>query len=680
MSVPASCPQRGVLAATTVPESTISEVESLGGRSYPTESLSRRPALLSETKKQKDEDDSAWQVLAGNIALCLIKSDLKRDSGFDGSSTGWTSWVEESSAFRLQKCLDKLIFSVVETQSQFKPSVSPTSSAELSRTLQQRDELIRWIRWIKTTPSPTIMELSEPLRAAVNASITNETLAQVDQTEEAFLSRIACRIVVLPSGGSLLNNLRTAPGAMVYGKQLFGGATRYRMIGSSTRQRKAGERTVLASPGESVDAWLQYGGPERNYDAVDMGPCALMELTIVPKGLTVPTFDEMTLVDNGTGDSKPEMIIMQSQCNPQYMFEFPSDSASLVQDQTTGGQEGDILQDPNDSSTISEVEYLDTLESTFTTVLGGLGKQIEAIIRRVLDGRLLAQKSGEAKLRAEEMQAMLDLGLQPVRGLLLYGPPGTGKTALAREISRLLTERPPKIVSAPELLDRWVGGSEKLVRDLFGDAETELNMCNGDISKSGLHVIVIDEIDAVFRQRSSAPDSGEVARASAVNQILAKLDGVNSLGNVLVIATTNRRELLDDALLRPGRLEVQVEVPLPDKEGRREILQIHFDALRRRGRLSQPLCAAIDGTAGDTSRKRKIRLPRLFSTIHLMKRGAIDLAADRYTRGFSGANLQGLVRCAGSIALSRARQDGSGIDGLLITVDDVLSALEEIKE
>jgi vesicle-fusing ATPase len=301
-----------------------------------------------------------------------------------------------------------------------------------------------------------------------------------------------------------------------------------------------------------------------------------------------------------------------------------------------------------------------------------------------LDGLSITQKSGSASDRAKEMQAMLDLGLQPVKGLLLYGPPGCGKTALARELSRLLTERPPKIVSAPELLDRWVGGSEKLVRGLFGDAEDELRMCNGDVTKSGLHVIVIDEVDAVFRKRSSATDSGEVARASAVNQILAKLDGVNSLGNVLVIGTTNRKELLDTALLRPGRLEVQVEVPLPDKQGRREILRIHFDALRRRGRLSKPLCEAIDGLSDRSNNEASSRSsilawlsPLRYNNPHTRLK---DLAADRWTKGFSGADLEGLVRCAGSIALSRARKDGSGVDGLLITVEDILKALDEVRQ
>jgi len=247
------------------------------------------------------------------------------------------------------------------------------------------------------------------------------------------------------------------------------------------------------------------------------------------------------------------------------------------------------------------------------------------------------------------MQTLLDLGLHPVKGLLLHGPPGCGKTALAREISRLLTDRPPKIVSAPELLDRWVGGSEKLVRELFSDAEAELRVCHGDLTKSGLHVIVIDEIDAVFRKRSSSEDSSQVTRASAVNQILTKMDGVNALGNILVIGTTNRKELLDTALLRPGRLEVQVEIPLPNAAGRLEILNLHLEALRERGRLSQPLL------------------------------NSLEELANNQLKGFTGAEIQGLVRCAGSLALARARNDGSGVDGLLVTLEDVLSSIRDMK-
>ena len=99
-----------------------------------------------------------------------------------------------------------------------------------------------------------------------------------------------------------------------------------------------------------------------------------------------------------------------------------------------------------------------------------------------------------------------------------------------------------------------MGGSEKLIRGLFAEAEAELRACGGDASKSSLHVIVVDEIiDAVFRKRSASADSGSVTRASAVNQILAKLDGVDAIPNILLIGMTNRREFLDGALLRPGK-------------------------------------------------------------------------------------------------------------------------------
>ena len=162
---------------------------------------------------------------------------------------------------------------------------------------------------------------------------------------------------------------------------------------------------------------------------------------------------------------------------------------------------------------------------------------------------------------------------------------------------------------------------------------------------------------------------------------------------------TNRRELLDEALLRPGRLEVQIEIPLPDREGRREILQIHFQALRNKGRLSFPLCCAIDGeynsgayetagtggTDGDDvqsrGRKRqalKRALKQALADAQSVVRKPYDLAADYATGGYSGAEIAGLVRCAGSIALARARRDGNGVDGLLITLEDVKQAISEI--
>lgn len=288
-----------------------------------------------------------------------------------------------------------------------------------------------------------------------------------------------------------------------------------------------------------------------------------------------------------------------------------------------------------------------------------------------------------------------------------------GKTLIVREIARALGARPPKIVAASELLDRWVGGSERLVRELFQEAEEELKHWQTvarsdekDIAhlKSSLHVVVIDEFDAVFRARTDSEDSGAITRNSVVNQLLAKLDGVRALPNVLLIAMTNRRELLDPAILRPGRLEVQIEIAMPNKEARREIFQIHFSALRKRNRLSYPLRCAIDGvnagnslaeertqsdgthhTGSDKSTRSKMRkrdrlktsAKKLIGQWGVSRNNSIDIADDKYTGGMSGADIAGVVRNAGSLALARARKDGSGVDGLLVTLGDVLSALDE---
>ena len=177
-----------------------------------------------------------------------------------------------------------------------------------------------------------------------------------------------------------------------------------------------------------------------------------------------------------------------------------------------------------------------------------------------------------------------------------------------------------------------------------------------------------------------------------MNQILSKLDGVNAIPNVLLIGMTNRRELLDPALLRPGRLEVQVLVPKPDAEGRREILNIHFDALRKKGRLSRPLCCAIDGVrykegideitdlgiSTEKALRKRDKLKNIIRNATPLSGRYFDLAAAS-TNGYSGADLAGLVRCAGSLALARTRKAGSGIDELFITLDDVKNALKEVQ-
>ena len=372
----------------------------------------------------------------------------------------------------------------------------------------------------------------------------NESLQKIETTREELFERIGLRLITLPSGKALQDTIRTPPGAMVYGKLLYGGAKRYRILPGKAR-RKTGERTAIKTrESENVRAWLQYGGPERNYEAVDMGPCGIMELVILPKGLRMTSIfeegDHMAI--SNLGWKLDDMLTF---------FHADSDSDQSLQN------------DPNDDDpmlSLSGDARNNFIEESFTKRVGGLQTQIQSIVRRVLDGRVFRAFNEDGELddqvglqswkEAKELEA---LGLTSVKGLLLYGKPGTGKTLLAREISNALRSREPKIVSAPELLDRWVGGSEKLIRALFIDAENELKDCNGDASKSSLHVIIIDEIDAVFRKRSASDDSAQVTRASAVNQILAKLDGVEALPNVLLIGMTNRKELLDEALLRPGK-------------------------------------------------------------------------------------------------------------------------------
>jgi SpoVK/Ycf46/Vps4 family AAA+-type ATPase len=197
--------------------------------------------------------------------------------------------------------------------------------------------------------------------------------------------------------------------------------------------------------------------------------------------------------------------------------------------------------------------------------IGGLDKQFEVVFRRAFSSRLLPDK------------ILKNLGINHVRGLILYGLPGCGKTIIARQIGKILNCEEPKIVSGPSLLSSYQGQSEKNVRDLFDGAYA-------DKSNKKLHLIILDEFDAISRKRGTLNDSGLSDRL--VNQLLSMIDGPESLNNILLIAMTNRLELIDDALLRPGRFEVQIEIGLPDEKGRYDILTIHTNKMAKAGYLN----------------------------------------------------------------------------------------------
>lgn len=277
------------------------------------------------------------------------------------------------------------------------------------------------------------------------------------------------------------------------------------------------------------------------------------------------------------------------------------------------------------------------LGMTFDRV-GGLDRALDDIVRRVLASRA----NPEAAKR---------LGISHVRGILLSGPPGCGKTLLARELARLLGARPPQIVNGPEILDKFIGEAEKRVRNLFAPAEMEYAQVGDD---SALHIIILDEMDAIARKRGSVSSDTTGVRDSVVNQLLAKMDGVKEANNVLVVGLTNRPELLDPALLRPGRLEVQLRVELPDVNGRRDILRIHTRKMREAGGLSDSAFEMLEDLGKDGIPSK--------------------------TEHFSGAELAGLVRSAASFALARSI-DKNGVmedDGKVDAID-LESALNEVR-
>ncbi len=221
------------------------------------------------------------------------------------------------------------------------------------------------------------------------------------------------------------------------------------------------------------------------------------------------------------------------------------------------------------------------------------------------------------------------VNVETPKGILLHGPTGTGKTLIAKAVAKM-TESNFISVKGPELLSKWVGESEKGVREIFRKARLAAPC-----------IIFLDEVDALVPRRGGSSDSH--VTENVVSQILTEIDGLEELHNVLIIGATNRLDIVDPAILRPGRFDRIIEVPLPDAKGRSNIFKIHTK--------KKPLAKDVD----------------------------LEKIVER-TNGFSGAEIAAIANRAGIAALKRyVNGKPSSVKEIEITQNDLIDAIRKVK-
>ena len=178
------------------------------------------------------------------------------------------------------------------------------------------------------------------------------------------------------------------------------------------------------------------------------------------------------------------------------------------------------------------------------------------------------------------------VGIEPPKGILLHGPPGTGKTLLAKAVAHSTNATFIEVVGS-ELVQKFIGEGAKLVKEIFALARSKAPT-----------IIFIDEIDALASQRMDTGTSGEREVNRTFMQLLAEIDGFKSLDNVKIIGATNRIDILDSAIIRPGRLDRLIEIGLPNEEGRHEILKVHTKRMNLQKVNLKKLATEMEGFTG----------------------------------------------------------------------------------
>ncbi|MBC7109784.1 MAG: CDC48 family AAA ATPase, partial [Archaeoglobi archaeon] len=301
--------------------------------------------------------------------------------------------------------------------------------------------------------------------------------------------------------------------------------------------------------------------------------------------------------------------------------------------------------------------------------IGGLKEELQKVREMI-----------ELPLRHPEI--FQKMGIEPPKGVILYGPPGTGKTLIAKAVAN---EAGASFfsIAGPEIMSKYYGESEKQLREIFERAKSEAPS-----------IIFIDELDSIAPKRDEV--SGEVEHR-VVAQLLALMDGLEERGQVIVIGATNRINAIDPALRRPGRFDREIEIGVPDKNGRREIFRIHMrnipievlseeERLRLRELERRASEMRMNGKTSDELEEIEKEIKRLKEIEETRKERMLDELVEE-THGFVGADIAALCREAVMRALRRylpemdleKELDQELLDKMHVTIEDFREALKEVE-